>query len=44
LEAAFHFQAKVARIVAPSKTRIHAIEVANHAVSFMAYPQAALAS
>jgi hypothetical protein len=43
-EAASISQAKIAKIVAPSKTRVHAIEVANHTVSFMAYPQAALAT
>jgi hypothetical protein len=39
---AFTLQTKIAKIIAPSKTRVHAIEVANHnALYFMACPQAA---
>jgi hypothetical protein len=41
-EAAPTFQAKIVKSVAPTKTRVHAIVVANHNVScFMACPQAA---
>jgi hypothetical protein len=39
---AFTLQTKIAKIVVPSKTRVHAIEVANHNASyFMACTQAA---
>jgi hypothetical protein len=39
---AFTLQTKVAKIIVPSKKRVHAIEVANHNASyFMACPQAA---
>src|SRR6516225_11151236 len=39
-EAASTFQAKIAKTVAPSKTRVHASEVANHnGLCFMAYPK-----
>jgi hypothetical protein len=39
---AFALQTKIAKIIAPSKTRVHAVEVANHnALYFMACPRAA---